>query len=227
MYGVLAVNKPVDWTSHDVCNLIKRKFKIKKVGHTGTLDPKATGVLVLLLGRFTKLASRFADDTKDYSGVLELGKKTSTQDAEGEIVEEKAWDYISESELMDVIASFKGKQKQIPPMASALKKNGVRLYKLARKGHEVEREPRDIEIFDIKCNKIDLPEIDFFVSVSKGTYVRTIANDIGEKLGTCAYLKSLCRVRSGNYSVGDALNVEDIKNFTEISQLLNYIKKDL
>lgn len=227
VYGVMPVNKPADWTSHDVCNFVRRRFRIKKVGHTGTLDPKATGVLILLLGRYTKMASKFADDTKDYSGVICFGKKTSTQDAEGDVLGEKDWSHLSESDVCDAINGFKGPQKQIPPMVSALKKNGKKLYELARKGKTVEREPRDIEIFDFKATKVALPEISFFISVSKGTYVRTVADDLGERLGTYGYLKSLTRERSGAYQMADTVDIETLKKLEDNDDLAKYISKDL
>lgn len=225
MNGILLVNKPGGWTSHDVCNFVKRRFKIAKVGHTGTLDPQATGVLVLLLGKFTKLATRFADDEKAYDGTIELGMTTTTQDGEGDVVASTdEWKHISREKIEAVVQGFVGEQLQLPPMASAVKVDGVRLYKLARKGKVVERKPRPIVIHEIVCTNIDLPYISLSVVVSKGTYVRTIAHDIGAALGVGAYLKSLRRTRSGKFSLEECVSVEELKQLTDTSELKKHIR---
>lgn len=222
--GILVIDKPAGWTSHDVCQFIRRRFKIKKVGHTGTLDPQATGVLVLLLGRYTKRAKDLAASDKEYEAVIELGKSTTTQDGEGEVIEEKAIDAIREEEIHKVVASFCGVQEQLPPMVSALKQNGVRLYTLARKGKTVERKPREITIYDIVCTKIDLPLVHVVLSCSKGTYVRTIAHDIGVRLGTGAYLKELVRTRNGKYRSEDAIGIDILKKMEDKEEIAKFVR---
>ncbi|MBU1864690.1 MAG: tRNA pseudouridine(55) synthase TruB [Candidatus Omnitrophica bacterium] len=226
MDGILLINKPQSWTSHDVCNFVKKRFKISKVGHTGTLDPQATGVLVLLLGTCTKLSARLASFEKEYEGTIELGIKTTTQDGDGEIVESRDWRGVTEKQIKELLVSFKGPQKQIPPMVSAIRSNGIRLYKLARKGQEVERKARDIVIYEIICNSIHLPYIDFTICSSKGTYVRTVAYDIGERLGTGAYLKSLCRVRNGSFHVSECIHIDELKKLKIRDDLKRFIRKD-
>ncbi len=224
--GILLVDKPSEWTSHDVCNFIKKRFKVSKVGHTGTLDPQATGVLVLLLGGYTKLSARFTNCEKQYSGTIELGVSTTTQDGDGEVVERKDWRHIRPEQVQGVFRTFMGPQKQIPPMISAIRSGGVRLYKLARKGYEVKRKKRDIFIYDIKCDKIDLPYIDFTIVSSKGTYIRTVAHDIGEKLGVGAYLKNLCRMRNGSFHINDCVEIDALKRIKTKDELSNYVQKD-
>lgn len=227
MDGILLVDKPSSWTSHDVCNFIKRRFGVRKVGHTGTLDPQATGVLVLLLGRYTKLSARFTNFEKEYAGTMELGIRTTTQDGDGEVVEQKDWQHVTAEQIRTVFEKLKGPQKQVPPMVSAIRSHGVRLYTLARKGHEVERPARDIFIYDLQCRNIDLPLIDFTIVSSKGTYIRTVAYDIGETLGTCAYLKSLCRVRNGSFHVDDCLSIDELKKIKIKKDLRHYLRKDI
>ena len=224
--GILLVDKPAGWTSHDVCNFIKKRFKIAKVGHTGTLDPQATGVLVLLLNRYTKLSARFTNYEKQYSGTIELGISTTTQDGDGDIIERKDWHGITPEHVQDVFASFKGPQKQIPPMVSAVRSGGVRLYTLARRGYEVKRKLRDIVIYDIICEKIYLPCIDFSIVSSKGTYIRTVAHDIGEKLHVGAYLKGLCRVRNGTFHLRDCVEIVELKKMKNRDELGHYVRKD-
>jgi len=225
--GILLVDKPLDWTSHDVCNFVKRRFLIPKVGHTGTLDPKATGVLVLLLGKFTKHAPLFVGCDKVYAGTLTLGVTTSSQDSDGDILEEKAWDHITDVQVREAVVSFKGAQKQLPPMVSAIKSKGKRLYKLARKGITVEREPRDIIVHDITCDEVALPQVRFTAHVSKGTYVRTLAHDIGHKLGTGAYLSQLSRLKVGGYGVEMCVSVDALKSLEEKESINNYIIGEL
>jgi len=221
--GILLVNKDSGWTSHDVCQLVKRRFRIPKVGHTGTLDPQATGVLVLLLGKFTKYSAQFVGCDKTYRGTIELGITTSSQDGDGKILERKEWEHIRPDEVHTVINGFHGPQDQIPPMVSAVRTNGKRLYALARKGITVEREPREITVHSISCDKIELPFIDFTVHSSKGTYIRTLAHDIGQKLGTGAYLKRLCRIQVGDYHIDDCVAVETLKGLKEPEELVNFM----
>jgi tRNA pseudouridine55 synthase len=225
--GILLVTKDLDWTSHDVCNFVRRRFNISKVGHAGTLDPKATGVLVLLLGEFTKKAPSFVNCDKIYSGTLELGTVTASQDSEGDILEKKEWSHVSDADVRKVIQSFKGEQKQVPPMVSAIKMKGKRLYKLARKGITIDREPRDIVIYDITCDAVSLPHVDFTAHVSKGTYVRTIAHDIGQKLGTGAYLSRLCRLNVGPYSKDMCVTIDELKSIENPMDIIKYVRSEI
>lgn len=212
--GILLVNKPQGWTSHDVVAKIRNHFSIKKVGHGGTLDPMATGVLVILLGKKTKISSEITNGDKSYSGKILLGKKTTTQDIQGKIIEENNPKKITIHDLKKVIkSSFNGKIKQIPPMVSAIKKNGVPLYKLARKGMDIERDSRIINVYNFKIIDFHNPVIEFFIKCSKGTYIRTIANDLGQKLKCGACLSSLCREGSGKY---------DLKNSYELDTILSH-----
>jgi tRNA pseudouridine55 synthase len=227
MQGILLINKPSEWTSHDVCNFVKKRFRIEKVGHTGTLDPQATGVLVLLLGKYTKLSATFTNCDKEYRGTIELGITTSTQDGEGTILEQKDWQHVSEEAILRLFEEFKGAQKQIPPMVSAIRSGGVRLYAMARKGLEIERKERDIMIYEMRCEKIYLPFIDFSIVSSKGTYIRTIAHDIGTKLSTGAYLKSLCRIRTGTFRIEDCVSIDTLKSLKSNQELKKFLREDV
>ncbi len=209
--GLLIVDKPHTWTSHDVCHFIRKKFRIPKVGHAGILDRPATGVLVVLLGLYTKLSSRFLNETKEYEGTMELGAKTTTHDAAGEIIEKLDWQHIREERIRKVVESFKGEREQLPPMASAVKVGGVRLYKLARQGKEVDRPRKLIHIYALTIQRLRLPLIDFYCKVSKGTYVRTLANDIGLELGTNAYLKELRRTASGAFRIEESVTIDFLR----------------
>ena len=208
--GLLLIDKPPKWTSHDVVAKIRNHFNFKKVGHAGTLDPMATGLLILLIGKATKLSNRFSNQSKIYEGSILLGKKTSSQDIWGTVIHECNVNKISIDEVLKVFDSFTGKIYQIPPMVSAIKKNGVSLYKLARKGIEVERSAREIEIFEIKLNEIINNEIFFNIFCSKGTYVRTFANDVGDKLRCGGCLSSLKRIQSGDFNIQNAYKIDDL-----------------
>lgn len=211
--GVLLVDKPEDWTSHDLVNLVRRRFRIKKVGHCGTLDPIATGLVVLVLGRATKLSSRLMCQDKEYSGTMRLGIETHSQDRAGEVTATREIDGIDEERIRAVMQTFVGDLMQIPPMVSALKRDGKRLYELARQGVEVEREPRPITISRLDIHDIHLPFVDFSVACTKGTYVRTLCADIGGALGCGAHLHALRRTRSGSFTVSDAHTVDHIKSW--------------
>lgn len=211
MDGLIVVNKPVGWTSFDVCNLIKKRFHEKKVGHTGTLDPMATGVLVVLLGRFTKLAQDYMNQPKFYVGTLELGKMTDTQDLDGAVTGEKPWDHVTVERVEEVIERFRGGIDQVPPMRSALKYKGKRLYELHRAGKVVERASRRVTVHAFHLRRFVPPLIDFDVTVSRGTYIRTLAHDVGEALGTYAYLKVLCRHAVGSLMLTDAVDALALK----------------
>ena len=189
MDGVLIINKPKGYTSHDIVNIVKKELNITKVGHAGTLDPMATGVLIILLGKATKLSNYLMDHDKEYIATLKLGKRTDTLDSEGQIIEEKEIPALSKENINEVLLSFLGKSKQIPPMYSAIKINGKKLYELARKGEEIERKEREIEIYEIEFIKLKeennkVSEIEFKVNCSKGTYIRTLCEEIAKKLGT-------------------------------------------
>lgn len=209
--GILLVDKAEGMTSHDVVALVRRQLGIKKVGHCGTLDPIATGLLLLTIGRGTKVQDLLMSEDKEYVGTLTLGSTTSTQDREGEVVETKPVPQFAENEIRIAFDKFRGDFYQTPPMVSAKKHGGVPLYKLARQGKVVEREPRFVHVYRSSIDRIALPDIDFSVLCSKGFYVRTYANDIGAVLGCGAHLKALRRTKSGRFDVTDATRVDEIK----------------
>jgi tRNA pseudouridine55 synthase len=209
--GVLLVDKAEGMTSHDVVALIRRKLEIKKVGHCGTLDPIATGLLLLTLGRGTKIQDLLMSEDKEYAGTLTLGISTTTQDRQGEVVDQREVPALGENEVRAAFEKFRGDFYQMPPMVSAIKHGGVPLYKLARQGKVVERKPRLVHVYRYSIDRIAPPEIDFSVLCSKGFYVRTYAHDIGEALGCGAHLKSLRRWKSGRFNVDRAITVDAIK----------------
>lgn len=198
--GVLLVDKGPDMTSHDVVAVARRCLNMKKIGHCGTLDPMATGMLILVIGTGTKLSDLLMSEDKEYTGTLKLGQTTNTQDREGEVLEDKPVPALSEAEIKTAFEAFQGDFYQTPPMVSAIKINGVPLHKLARKGQEVEREPRFVRVYAHDISRIALPEVDFRIVCSKGFYVRTYAHDIGQKLGCGAHLTNLRRTRSGHFT---------------------------
>jgi tRNA pseudouridine55 synthase len=209
--GVLLVDKAPDMTSHDVVAIARRALGTKKIGHCGTLDPMATGLLMLVVERATKIQDLLMSEDKEYEGTLTLGKKTSTQDRQGEVTDEQEVPAFTAAQIDGAFASFTGAFEQIPPMVSAIKKDGVPLYKLARKGQEVERQPRPVTVMKYEVSRIELPEVDFTVNCSKGFYVRTYAHDIGEKLGCGAHLSALRRTRSGRFTLERAVTVDQLK----------------
>ncbi len=208
--GILLVDKPTEWTSHDVVAKIRNHFKFSKVGHGGTLDPLATGLLVLLIGKGTKLSDRIMGGDKTYEGTMHLGVTTSSQDADGEILEEKDASHITREQVEAAIQNYLGDIEQIPPMVSAIKKDGVALYKLARKGKEVERKPRKIHVFSYEITGFENPFVHFRVQSTKGTYVRTLAHDLGNDLGVGASLQALRRTASGQLNIENAHSMEEI-----------------
>lgn len=199
-------------TSHDVVAVVRRKLEIKKVGHCGTLDPIATGLLLLTIGRGTKVQDLLMSEDKEYVGTLVLGVITATQDRQGEIVEQRPVPPLAENEIRAAFDRFRGDFYQLPPMVSAKKHGGVPLYKLARQGKVVEREPRLVHVYRYTIDRIALPEVDFSVLCSKGFYVRTYVHDIGEALGCGAHLHSLRRTKSGRFDVANAIAVDEINN---------------
>lgn len=209
--GVLLVDKAEGMTSHDVVALVRRQLGIKKVGHCGTLDPIATGLLILTLGRGTKIQDLLMSEDKEYAGTFVLGVTTSTQDRQGEVVQERPVPELDEKQIREAFEKFRGDFYQTPPMVSAKKHGGVPLYKLARQGKVVEREPRFVHVYRYTIDRIASPEIDFSVVCSKGFYVRTYVHDIGELLGCGAHLKSLRRMKSGRFDVANAITVDQIK----------------
>jgi len=208
--GILLVDKPPGMTSHDVVDRVRRKFHIKKVGHCGTLDPNATGLLILVLGKATKLSERLMGQDKVYQGSIELGRETNSYDVDGETVSESDVPDLTLEDMNKFAAAFKGDQMQTPPMVSAIKKDGVPLYKLARKGIEVERPPRLIQVYYFRVKDYTAPECTFEIACTKGTYIRSLAHDLGKQIGCGAYLKTLRRTVSGDFNVKDARPLNDI-----------------
>lgn len=209
--GVLLVDKAPGMTSHDVVAMVRRALNIRKVGHCGTLDPMATGLLIVVVGRGTKIQDLLMSEDKEYEGTLTLGVTTSTQDREGEVLETRDVPPFTPEQIAAAFAKFQGDFYQLPPMVSAIKKDGVPLYKLARKGQEVEREPRFVTVTAHKILSINLPVVAFRVLCSKGFYVRTYAHDIGQELGCGAHLSSLRRTRSGRFDLSRAVPVDMLK----------------
>lgn len=212
--GVLLVDKESGPTSHDVVDLIRRRFRFRKVGHGGTLDPQATGLLVMLLGRGTKLAGRFIASDKTYVGTMRLGIVTDSQDAQGVVTREADCSGITREQLEAEIARHVGDVLQTPPMVSAIKKDGIPLYKRARRGEVVEREPKLVHIFEFKLLEFNLPRARFTLTCTKGTYVRTLCADIGEALGCGAHLEELRRTRSGHLKLEDAVTMKALREMS-------------
>ena len=214
---ILLFDKPLGWTSFQVVNkvrwLIKRSYKIKKikVGHAGTLDPLASGLLIICTGKFTKRIPELQGQVKEYTGTFSLGGTTASYDLETEIEETFPVDHISEADLQEAASKFQGEIEQIPPVFSALKKDGKRLYEYARKGEEVKVQPRTIEIESFQVHTANFPNIDFRVVCSKGTYIRSLAHDFGKALGSGAHLSALRRTGIGEYRVEDALSIESFQ----------------
>jgi tRNA pseudouridine55 synthase len=212
--GAILIDKPAGPTSHDVVDAIRRHFGIKKVGHCGTLDPNATGLLIIVLGRGTKLSERLMSDDKVYEGTIKLGESTDSYDADGEVVASLPVPPVTLDELNAAAAEFVGDLMQTPPMVSAVKKGGVPLYKLARKGIEVEREPRLIHIYQFQFSSYHEPLAGFRIACTKGTYVRSIAHDLGQKIGCGAHLSTLRRVASGKFEAAQSIPLADVLKLT-------------
>ena len=226
----MELDKPMGVTSFDVIRDIRKEYGIKKVGHTGTLDPMATGVLPILIGDATKLSDYLMDHDKEYIAVLKLGEKRDTGDSEGNIIETSKIPNLTTQEIENTLKTFIGKISQIPPMYSAIKVNGKKLYELAREGKEIERKPRSVEIYSIELLEVEknteniIDKIKFKVNCSKGTYIRTLCEDIAEKLGTVGYMKELRRTRVGRFTL------EDINKCVSLEEILSeenaYILKE-
>lgn len=208
--GIILVNKPKGITSHDVVDIVRRKLNTKRVGHSGTLDPLAEGLLIILVGEATKLFPRFSDFDKEYNGVLKLGEITTTGDCQGDIVKVNGYVQLNEERIREVFSLFKGEIQQVPPMVSAIRVGGNRLYKLARKGIVIARQPRPIKIHSLEIRKVDLPFIEFYVHCSKGTYVRKLAEDIGESLGCGAHIVKINRLSVGPFKLDKAVGIDNI-----------------
>jgi tRNA pseudouridine55 synthase len=214
---VILIDKPLEWTSFNAVSkikwLLKKRFKVKKikVGHAGTLDPLATGLLIICTGKFTKRIEEYQAAVKEYTGIFKLGETTPSYDLETEVVQSFAVDHITKEKLEEVRLSFIGEQDQIPPIFSALKKDGKRLYELAREGKTTEIKSRKIQIDEFEIDDSNFPEIAFRVVVSKGTYIRSLANDFGQKLGSGAYLKELRRTKIGEFHVDKAISPNDFE----------------
>ena len=213
MNGIILIDKSKEYTSHDIVAVIKKISK-EKVGHNGTLDPNATGVLPILIGKATGISKYLINHDKTYIATLRLGIKTDTADSEGNVVEEKEVPQLSEEVIVKVLNSMIGKQSQVPPMYSAIKVNGKKLYEYARQGKKVEVKGRDIEIYNMKLLDLNLDEeeVVFEISCSKGTYIRTVCENVAEKLNTVGYMKELRRVKVGEFEIQDSINIEDIRN---------------
>lgn len=221
--GLLLVDKPMDWTSHDVVNCIRSRFNLSKTGHCGTLDPIATGLLVLLLGHATKLQDRLMSEDKVYTGTMRLGVETDSEDRTGVVTATADASGVTPEQVRTIAARFLGPQQQTPPMVSAIKKDGKPLYKLARKGEVIERESRPIVIHALELSRIALPDVDFRVHCSKGTYIRTLCADMGRALGCGAHMLELRRESSGSFQVADAVNMDAIKSW-ELPEFVQHVQ---
>lgn len=210
MDGILVIRKEKGYTSHDVVAKLRGILHMKKIGHTGTLDPAAEGVLPVALGRGTRLVELLTEKEKTYEAVLRLGVSTDTQDMTGTILSEKPVT-VTEEEVRETVASFVGEQMQVPPMYSALKVGGKKLYELAREGKTIERKPRPVVFYEIRIMDISLPLVRISVTCSKGTYIRTLCNDIGEKLGCGGAMEELLRTRSGNFTLEESLMLSQVE----------------
>lgn len=226
MDGLILINKQKGFTSHDAVNVIRKKLNTKKVGHTGTLDPNATGVLPILVGKATKISKYLMEHDKTYIATIKLGEKTDTGDSEGQVIEEKSIPAdLKKEDINNALQNFFGKQKQVPPMYSAIKINGKKLYEYAREGKEVKLEAREIEIYKIELLEYQNNKIKFEVECSKGTYIRTLCEDIAKKLGTVGYMEELQRTKVNNFRIEDSILLDDItlenaeKNMIKIEEV--------
>ena len=213
---VLLIDKPLTWTSFDVVKKLKYQLKIKKIGHAGTLDPLATGLLILCTGKMTKQIEQYQAQEKEYTGTLVLGKTTPSVDLETPFDSEHSIDHLTERDWEAARQSLVGEIQQIPPAHSAVQVNGQRAYKLARQGKEVAIKPRTVTVNTFEFTRVELPEIDFRVVCTKGTYIRSLVRDVGEKLGVGAHLQRLCRTRIGEYTLADAYSLDDFLSLAQV-----------
>lgn len=216
--GVLVVDKPAGMTSHDVVGVVRRSLGMRRVGHTGTLDPAATGVLILAVGRATRLVNVLQGGPKTYAATMVLGIETDSQDADGAVVAETDASHLTEQQICEALTLMQGDIQQIPPMVSAIKIDGERLHEKARRGEVVEREPRDVTIHDLVLEDCELgehPVVSFLVTCSPGTYVRTIAHDVGAHLGVGGSLTALRRIANGGFAVEEAISLDEVKELAE------------
>jgi tRNA pseudouridine55 synthase len=218
--GVLLIDKPTGCTSHDVVDFVRRRFQFKKVGHCGTLDPLATGLLMLVIGKATKIQDLLMAEDKEYAGTMKLGVTTDSQDADGQVLEEKPVPALTREQIEAAFKKYTGDFYQLPPMVSALKQGGVPLYKLARAGKTVEREMRLVHISNYVIDEVALPLVKFRIGCSKGFYVRTYCHDIGADLGCGAHLVQLSRLKSGNFSLERALSWQALQDVPSAQALL-------
>lgn len=212
MDGVIIINKPKGYTSHDIVNIVKKTLKTSKVGHTGTLDPNATGVLPILIGKATKTSKYLIEHNKTYIAELSLGEKRSTGDIEGEITEIRNVPNITTQQIINTLNSFLGKQLQTPPIYSSIKINGKKAYEYARSGQAIEIPPREIELQEIKLIKFESNIITFQVQCSKGTYIRVLCEDIAKRLGTVGFMRNLCRTKVDEFDICNSIELEQLKN---------------
>ena len=225
MDGILNIYKEKGYTSHDVVAKLRGILKTKKIGHTGTLDPDAQGVLPVCVGRATKLCDMLTDKDKAYETVMLLGKTTDTQDITGSVLSEsELGEDITAEKVTEVINSFVGEYMQVPPMYSALKVNGKKLYELARSGIEVERKARKVYIHSIEIKDISLPRVTMTVNCSKGTYIRTLCHDIGETLGAGGCMEELLRIKSGQFEINDSIKIDDVKKYVDDGRISDIMK---
>lgn len=207
---VLLISKPLEWTSFDVVNKLRYRLKTKKIGHAGTLDPLATGLLIICTGKMTKRIDEFQAQEKEYTGKFVLGQSTPSHDLETEVSAPEDISSINEDQIRSATQNFLGSIQQVPPLHSAIKVDGKRAYKLARKGKDVELKPREVFIKEFEITSISKPAVEFRVVCSKGTYIRSLARDFGKALGTVAYLSELCRTRIGDFKLTDALTIDQV-----------------
>jgi len=215
---VLLIDKPLRWTSFDAVRKIRNLIRIKKVGHAGTLDPLATGLLIVCTGKFTKKINEYMAQEKEYTGTITLGATTPTYDLESEPTDFKPFDHIDVDQLHQATASFTGPIMQTPPIHSAIKKEGQRVYELARRGVDVKLDPRPVTISEFEITKVTMPEVEFRVVCSTGTYIRSLANDYGASLGCGGYLSSLRRTRIGSFRVEDAMSMEEFERSIQMQK---------
>ena len=227
MDGILVINKPKGYTSQDVVSRVKKILNISKAGHTGTLDPNATGVLPVLLGKATKLSKYLIEHGKSYEATIKFGEKRDTGDIEGDVIEKQEFNIsnFSKTEIEEILASFIGKQKQLPPMYSAIKVDGKKLYEYAREGKKIEREERDIEIYSINLKEIleEENEIVFTVSCSKGTYIRVLCEDIAKKLNTVGFMNDLTRINVDKFELVNSITLNELEKIKDSKEILNKV----